>query len=166
VALYLSPQLDHIGGQSDNWAKYMILLPCPPPNSLHRGYGFPSDPFLWTPPVESERSMVVFITLVAFPRLRTMIQLLQTFGLSYTYYGTHTGESSFFLAEFFLVRYKFPARFKKLVANLPFGLSISSTAYAPAESSMPNRLDHSTFLQHYKIPSLFRLILVFFISPN
>ncbi|KAK1976605.1 acyltransferase [Colletotrichum cereale] len=89
------PVLDTFSGQMKNWWLAFGTLSDPFSRDLDRGNNFAYDTVLWTIPVEYQGSLVVFLTHIAFYRLRPRIRiLLSIFLMAYT---IHCGYWHFFL---------------------------------------------------------------------
>ncbi|KAK2010245.1 acyltransferase [Colletotrichum eremochloae] len=89
------PVLETFFDQMRSWWQQFGSLSDPFSRDLDRGRSFAYDPVLWTIPVEYQGSMVVFLTHIAFYRLRPRIRIL--FSIFTVAYTIRSGYWHFFL---------------------------------------------------------------------
>jgi peptidoglycan/LPS O-acetylase OafA/YrhL len=102
-----------------DWAAHTIEMVDPFSRNDNRGMSNFYDPNLWTLPIEFDFSMVVFLCLAAFSRLRPLVRLIMTFGLlCYANYYTHW-RVFLFISGMFLCDLKFYLAENEPTSSLP-----------------------------------------------
>ncbi|KAK1593756.1 acyltransferase [Colletotrichum navitas] len=118
------PVLDTFFDQMKNWWLQFGSLSDPLSNDIIRGGRFTYDPVLWTIPVEYDGSMLVFLTQIAFYRLRPRIRIF--FNILIVAYAIHFRYWPYFLFLSGLC-----------IATLHFHAQAKDDAHEPASLMLP-----------------------------
>ncbi|EFQ33974.1 acyltransferase, partial [Colletotrichum graminicola M1.001] len=118
------PVLDTFFDQMKNWCSQFGSLADPISKDIGRGGRFTYDPVLWTIPFEYDGSMLVFLTQIAFYRLRPRIRIL--FNILIVVYSIHSGYWQYFLFLSGLC-----------IATLHFHAQVKHGAHEPASLTLP-----------------------------
>jgi len=132
------PQPGSFAGQMSDWFGRTARLVDPLSRDMFRGSSYPYDPNQWTLPIEFDCSLIIFLWLAAFSRVRPHIRMLFTLGLILHTLRRTYWHMTLFLTGMFLCELRFHLE-EKALRNTPTAVLPLTSAGPAATATTANR---------------------------